>query len=40
KYEMAFNRNYASGKLKHYLLKIFVYYDHPKLAKKSISKNG
>ena len=38
KYEMAFNRNYASGKLKHYLLKIFVYYDHPKLAKKASVK--
>ena len=38
KYEMAFNRNYASEKLKHYLLKIFVYYDHPKLAKKASVK--
>lgn len=32
-YEMAFNRNFATGKLKHLMLKIFVYYDRPKLAK-------
>lgn len=35
KYEMSFNRNYAVGKLKHSMLKIFVYYEHPKLAKKA-----
>lgn len=33
KYDMAFNRNFATGKLKHLMLKIFVYYDQPKLAK-------
>lgn len=38
KYEMRFNRNFASGKLKHYMLKIFVYYDQPKLTKKAFIK--
>lgn len=38
KYEMAFNRNFASGKLKHHLLKVFVYYDQPKLKKKAMTK--
>lgn len=38
KYEMAFNRNFATGKLKHLILKIFVYYDQPKLAKKASIK--
>lgn len=39
KYEIAFNRNLASGELKHHLLRVFVYYDQPKLKKKSNDEN-
>lgn len=35
---MSFNRNYAAGKLKHYMLKIFVCYEHPELVKKTMMK--